>query len=191
MSEMQPDFQLLMEQVRAGSGEAVRELLDTYGAHILRVVRRRLNKRLRPKFDSGDFVQAVWASFFASGLEKGSFDRPEQLAAFLAAVAGNKVADANRQRLRYRKFNIEGEKSLEGSAAVEAEGLTDHGPTPSQVFMAKEKMGELRQQATRPGRRILKLLQRGVPLKEIAAKLGVSKKTIQRLIRNLRPDPGV
>jgi hypothetical protein len=40
MSENPPEFELLMEQVRAGSPQAVRQLLDTYGPTILRAVRR-------------------------------------------------------------------------------------------------------------------------------------------------------
>jgi RNA polymerase sigma factor (sigma-70 family) len=185
MTDDQLAFLQLMDRVRAGSADAVRELIDTYGRHVLRVVRRRLNKRLRPKFDSTDFTQSVWASFFTSGLERHSFERPEDLIAFLGAVAGNKVTDEIRQRLRYRQHNVGREQSLQGSAAREGEALAGPGPTPSEEAMARECWDRMQQRATRPGRRILGLLRQGVTHEEIARKLRVDVKTVQRLVRNL------
>src|SRR5688572_23874581 len=74
MSEQQKDFSTLMQCVREGSADATKELLDRYGPHVLRVVRRKLNRKLRPKFDSVDFVQDVWASFFTTP-QQLQFDR--------------------------------------------------------------------------------------------------------------------
>ena len=73
------EFSALMEQIRDGSSTASHELVTKYGAHILRVVRQKLDKAFRPKFDSQDFVQAVWASFFAFRPERIAFDQPGSL----------------------------------------------------------------------------------------------------------------
>ena len=60
-----PDnFVALMRRVREGSEAAAWELVDKYGGHLRRAVRRVLNPMLRSKFDSLDFVQLVWDSFF-------------------------------------------------------------------------------------------------------------------------------
>jgi len=69
----QHHFQALLRQVQHGSPEAARELYDTYVNHVLRGVRVRLWHRMRSKYDSQDFVQQVWASFF---------DEPERLPDF-------------------------------------------------------------------------------------------------------------
>src|SRR5262249_14283511 len=66
MVDSQQELRGLMERIRAGSQEAARELCDRYGSHILRVVRRKLDKKLRSKFDSVDFLQSVWTSFFVN-----------------------------------------------------------------------------------------------------------------------------
>src|SRR5262245_48951943 len=68
-------FRDLMRQVNEGSDDAIRELVQVYGPHILRVVRMRLSKHLRSKFDSADFVQSVWAAFFAIPASEVHFDR--------------------------------------------------------------------------------------------------------------------
>src|SRR5947209_4816813 len=54
MSVDRDEFKNLMRRVQEGSEDAARELLDRYGEHILRVVRRKLSRQLRSKFDSVD-----------------------------------------------------------------------------------------------------------------------------------------
>ncbi|MCA9151905.1 MAG: hypothetical protein KDA92_21530, partial [Planctomycetales bacterium] len=54
-------FSHLLEQVRQGSDEAAWDLVETYGPHVLRTIRRTLSREIRGKFDSDDFAQAVWA----------------------------------------------------------------------------------------------------------------------------------
>src|SRR5262249_7566398 len=51
-------------RIRAGDEEAARELLQRYEAKVRLVVRRQLPKLLRSRFDSLDFLQSVWGSFF-------------------------------------------------------------------------------------------------------------------------------
>src|SRR5579864_1112444 len=81
-------FRSLLRRVLTGCPEAAEELHRDYGDHIIRVVRRRLPRRLRPKFDSVDFAQDVWASFFQA---EHDFKGPEHLMAFLTRVARTKV----------------------------------------------------------------------------------------------------
>jgi hypothetical protein len=77
------DLCLLMKNVFAGSEDAATAFVDRYGPWVLQVVREKLDPRLRPQFDSLDFVQDVWAAFFANPLPEGKFKGPEKLAAFL------------------------------------------------------------------------------------------------------------
>ena len=59
------DFTDLMERARSGDPAAIRDFLERFEQEVRVMVRSRLPKKLRPRFDSGDFVQAVWQSFFA------------------------------------------------------------------------------------------------------------------------------
>jgi RNA polymerase sigma-70 factor (ECF subfamily) len=174
------EFQDLMQRLRSGSEEAVQEFLDRYGHHIYRAVRYRLHKGLRTRYDSQDFVQAVCASFLAQPVRERSFDKPDRLIAYLSRMAFHKIVDAMRGHHR--------EKSLDGSAAYEARRVADHGPSPSQVAMANERWHHLKDGAPHPAQRILELLRMGVTHKEIAARLGVSEKTVRRLVRSLSPE---
>src|SRR5947208_9384089 len=87
MDSAQEAFLELMQRVQEGDEQAAAELYESYRAHILKVVRRRLHHPLRNRFDSYDFVQSVWLSFYEDGLEKTPFDGPKELAAFLQKMA--------------------------------------------------------------------------------------------------------
>ena len=183
MPENKDTFQDLLQRARECCDESARELVERYGPHILRVVRRRLNKRLRSKFDSVDFVQAVWASFFALPMEKYQFDRPEQLVEFLMGLARNKVVDAVRQRLATQKYNIERELPIHDSAVNEQLDLAARGPTASQVAIAKEEWERLQDVERTRDERILDSLGTVLNLQEIAREIGVSEKTVRRVLR--------
>ncbi len=187
MSEVHDDFAALMQSVRAGSEEAARQLVERFGPRILRVVRRRLNPKLRSKFDSLDFQQDVWASFFADSSDK-TFDRPEALAAFLATMARNKVLMAVRQRCQIQKYNVDREHSLDGSAAYEARGVAGPDPTPSQLAVAQEKWDQLLKGRPRRYQRILIMLRQGHTQVQISQQLGIDERSVRRIIQKLLPE---
>jgi len=186
--DAQREFADLMRRVREGSPEAARELAEVYGPHIFRVVRRRLTKRLRTKFDSSDFVQSVWASFFAVQPATVSFDTPENLIAYLVTIARNKIVDEIRQRHVSIKRNINRERSLDGSAAFQAEALEARQPTPSQLAVAKEQWEAWLRKVPSHHEHVLHLLRQGNTQREIAQKLGVDVKTVRRVIHKLAPE---
>jgi RNA polymerase sigma factor (sigma-70 family) len=185
MADNPEKFRDLMERVRQGSQEASQELYHLYGHHILTVVRRKLHAQLRPKIDSLDFVQDVWASFFADQLRHRTFATPEELIAYLASVARHKVVDAFRTRMKRQKFNVNREKSLDGSAAFQVDRLIGADPRPSQVAVAKEAFDKLTTAQPDRYRRILDLLREHHTHEEIAEKLGLNEKTVRRLVEKL------
>jgi RNA polymerase sigma-70 factor (ECF subfamily) len=187
------DFAGLMERVRAGCPRAAREVVDRYGDHLRRIVRRRLNQRLRTQYDSLDFLQDVWASVFTGPARWRSFATPADLLRFLARLASNKVVEAARRRLKTQKHDLKRERSLEhavGDAASAAPiDPAARQPTPSQVVMAAERWeGLLRGQPARY-RHALELLRQGHTHTEVAEQLGFHPKLIQRLLRKLNPTP--
>jgi hypothetical protein len=107
------DFSALMERVRQGCPEAIRETLQRYGGHIRQVVRQQLHQRMRPQFDSIDFQQDVWASFFCGDPNRYQFDSPEALVRYLSEMAYNKVVEVFRQRLLSPKRDVNRERSLD------------------------------------------------------------------------------
>lgn len=183
MNQTEQDFQRLMEQIRAGSKDAVCELIDEYGPHIMRVVRRRMHQRLRTRYDSADFVQAVWTSFFGLSGQVRNFKEPQDLVRFLARLASNKVIDAYRRRVRAAQSGDE--RSLDGSAAAIAARVAGGRPSPSQFAVAQESRAQLLDQIPPHQRCILELLWQGHTCKEAAQALGMDEKTIRRVVRSL------
>src|SRR3954447_12122668 len=106
------DLREVLARIRGGDEEAARELLRRHEAQVRLVVRRQLPRLLRSRFDSLDFLQSVWGSFFRrmqAGPEE--FEDPENLVAFLARSAKNKVIDEYR-RASSLKQDVRLEESL-------------------------------------------------------------------------------
>lgn len=180
------DFAELMERVRTMSDGAAKELVERYGEHILRVIRWRMHRRLRPKFDSQDFMQSVWASFFALPLGRYDFGQPEELAHFLAGLASNKVVEAVRKRLRTVKYSVDREEvSLNDSqAAPMLPEFPSRGPTPDEIAIAKEEWQKVVQDRPSHHQSILNAATSGKTLRELAAEIGVTERTIRRVLRH-------
>lgn len=176
------EFSILMQRVRRKSEGAWRELHERYGSHLLRVIRPRLGKRLRQKFDSTDFVQAVWASFFALPSDKLYFERPEGLAAFLAELARNKIVNAVRLRLQSLKFGASRECSFE----VLAGECFTREPSPLAIAIAREELQRLLQSQSERDRTILHSLGLGNTAQQTAEELGVSRRTVHRVLGRVR-----
>jgi RNA polymerase sigma factor (sigma-70 family) len=178
----QVEFQALMDRVRAGSEEAATELFRRYGSHIVQVVRRKLLRRLRAKYDSQDFTQAVWASFFTAPAHELVFDRPEKLVGYLAAMAEHKVIEVTHKRNAAQKRDIDRECSLDGSAAVQVQHMYADDPRPSQIVMLEEEWQHLLESLRPRQRHILTMLRQGKKRKEIAAEIGVDERTVRRVL---------
>jgi RNA polymerase sigma-70 factor (ECF subfamily) len=184
MSTHVDDFRLLLERVQSGSHDATCELIDRYGPHIVRAVRRKLNRAIRSKFDSVDFVQAVWASFFSAPKPVTDFKEPGDLIGYLAALAHHKVIDETRRRMETQKYNINRERSLNDSGYPVMQSPVTQ-PTPSQLAVADELWDRMLQGKPERHRRILELRREGNTHEQIADKLEVNEKTVRRVIKSV------
>src|SRR5579871_2901574 len=157
MDDAPDDFGSLMRRVREGCPEAAREVFDRFSPHVRRVVRRHLAQRLRRQYDSHDFLQAVWASFFTTPADRYAFDRPEDLVNFLARVATNKVVDAFRSRTATQKNDVGREESAR--PMTDAADPPGREPTPSQLAIAEERWELLLRGQSPEYRRVLELFR--------------------------------
>lgn len=190
MPEAHPNLTELLEQVRGGSEDAARTLVEEYGSHILRVVRRRMQRSLRARFDSDDFVQAVWASFFARRDAFAELEDQDGLVALLGKLACNKVIEELRRRIKIERKRLGERLAFDHNDPPPHAALAGRAPTPSQVAIAKETWNQLAAGRPEVYQRVLSLRQQGLANDEIAARLGVSEKTIRRLLRRLAAEFG-
>lgn len=181
MSSNENEFERLMERVRLGDPEAGRELFERYGKAIQMVVRYRMDRRLRSQFDSLDFAQDVWASFFRIPAGDYAFQTPEELMAFLTRVVQFKMIDAYRKRCRHSQKS--GREFHRSQSNVDEQPARQ--PTPSHVASIKEEWLRLLENKPPKIQRALEMLRDGYSRREIAERLGLHPKRIQRLIKRL------
>ena len=184
MSNENSAFRKVIERVCAGSDEATWELIDTYGPHIQRVVRRKLNQKLRSKFDSLDFVQMVWASFFAEREKMAGFTEPDDLIRYLAKIAQRKLLQESRRCLRGQKHNLGRERAL----IEETEDETTYvrkSNTPSQIVMAKDRLEVMMRSRSDRDRQVVELRMQGLTFVEIGERLSINERTAREVIEKL------
>ncbi len=183
------DLRSLLRRIKGGDEAAARELLARYEAQVRLVVRRQLPRLLRSRFDSLDFLQSVWGSFFRRmRLDQDEIEEPRVLVAFLAKVAKNKVIDEYR-RAASKKADMNLEKSLwdEGGRTRE---LVAGGDSPSEVAEAREELSRLQNFLPDDRRIVLDLRVQGLSTREIGEKLQISERTVRRVIEDLRRRSG-
>jgi RNA polymerase sigma factor (sigma-70 family) len=178
-------FRNLMCRVRQGSEDAAWELVNEYGEAIRRAVRRVLHERLRSKFDSLDFVQLVWNSFFHARGKLDRFDHPEELVAYLAKMARNKVGMEVRRRLMTDKYNVGHEQSLEEFQASGDQELSSRQPSPIDVAIAREQWERLVDGQPENYRQMIQLRLRGHSYQSIASAVHVDECTVRRFLKRL------
>jgi RNA polymerase sigma-70 factor (ECF subfamily) len=144
---------------------------------------------LRPKFDSVDFVQMVWASFFADPKRIAAIKEPEELIRYLVAMARHKVIDESRRRLKFQKHNVHRERPLQDA---DQPGATSRQTleTPSQIAMAKERWRRLLRHRSERDRRIMELRMNGATFGEISQSLGIHERTAREVLACLAPGSG-
>ncbi|HKI21261.1 MAG TPA: sigma-70 family RNA polymerase sigma factor [Isosphaeraceae bacterium] len=174
----------LLARIRNGDEGAARELLTRYEPKIRLVVRRQLPRLLRSRFDSLDFLQSVWGSFFHK-IQTGPSDLEEEqnLIAFLAWAARNKVIDEYR-RAATQKQDIRREQRIGAGDRIESHVAP--ADTPSQVAQAHETYDRLRDSLREDRRVILELKAAGHSCKEIGDRLGLSERTVERVLEDLK-----
>lgn len=175
-------FRQLLSRVADGDNEASAELVSEYGGHILKAVRRRMNRSLRDRFDSQDFEQAVWASFFGHISVVQRIDSSGELAGFLTRMARNKVIDAGRRTQTRRESN----GASSDLPAVEKDNRRHYSePTPSQFAVANESWDRLNIDEPETAREMLRLKVNGATQAEIAEQMGVSDRHVRRILRRI------
>jgi RNA polymerase sigma factor (sigma-70 family) len=178
------NIQELLARIKNGDEGAARELLARYEPKVRLVVRRQLPRLLRSRFDSLDFLQSVWGSFFYK-IRTGPNDLEEEqnLVTFLAWAARNKVVDEYRRAATQRQ-DIKREEPLD--RLTDKDDCLASGDTPSQLAQANETYDRLRELLPEEQRVILEMKAEGHSSREIGDRLGLSERTVQRVLESLK-----
>ena len=182
------EFVGLLDQARAGDDSATTSLLEAFEADVRLMVRVRLPKALRSRFDTMDFVQAVWQSVFSGGGRVAAITSPGHFRGYLAGVARNKVLEEFRRRTRTRKFDLGREEPLYVRRGLHdaPRDLPGFDPSPSQVAQADECWDRLIAGRSPVDAQIVRLRSEGRTFDEIAASTGLSERSVRRAIEAAR-----
>jgi RNA polymerase sigma factor (sigma-70 family) len=183
------DFIDLMARAKAGDPAAIRVFLSRFEREVQMMVRARLPKKLRTRFDSMDFAQAVWQSFFSDLRDKSpDFANVQHLRAFLRGVVRNKVQEQHRRLTRTEKCDLGREERLyirRGDRDV-PRAVVSHEPSPSQTVQADDRLTQLTA-GRGPGEvAVIRLRHQGLTIDEIAARTGFNERTVRRFIEAAR-----
>lgn len=182
MAEDENEFDTLMHSVCEGSEDAAWKIVQLYGDDIRKAVRRVLHAQLRPKFDSLDFVQLVWTSFFRVREKCDRFHRPEELVAYLSAMASNKVGMEFRRRFMSEKYNITHERSIQQLTNQE---IVSSNPSPVDYAIARERWDCLLKDQPSHYRHIIHLRLQGYTFQDIGKTVHLDERTVRRFIQKL------
>jgi RNA polymerase sigma factor (sigma-70 family) len=182
------EFRGLLDRIKEGDDSAAWELVERYGANIRNAVRRSLNQRLRPKFDSLDFVQLVWSSFFRQNSHADRFGNPEELVSYLVVMARNKVGMETRRRLISKKYNVNRESSLSVESQNSRDEIPALCPTPLEFAIAKDRWNQLLSHSPNHYKEIVQLRLQGRTCQDIADTLQLDESTVRRFLKRLQQE---
>ena len=142
-----------------------------------------LNPRLRPKFDSVDFVQLAWQSFFRMRDDLDRFQTPQHFVTYLTGLACNKVRMEVRERTTH-KHDLQREIPLNPSFG----GMRDKigpEPEPVELAIARERWDHLVKDQPAHYRRIIKLKLQGHSCADVGRIVGLDAQTVRRFLQRL------
>jgi RNA polymerase sigma factor (sigma-70 family) len=182
--DLPPDsFQGLIEHAAAGKTGACQRLYDQYHDIVLGVVRRHLQRRLRTMLDSIDVTQNVWKSLF--GILQGGqpFAGPNEFLAYLTGIARNKTLLENRQAIEVEKRSLSHEEPLAKHAGEVIE-RPDPAASPTDRAAIADEWDKFLQSVPEDVRLAFVALRRGESQADVAARLGVSVRTLRRRVQH-------
>jgi len=179
----------LVALAKEGDPSALNQLCSVYSERVRRIIRLRLDRKLRPKLDSVDVVQDALI-LALGGLKDFTYRSEGDFLRWLSRIAENKLHDildkfyADKRDIRKEiPFKKEGE-STEGGfvGAAEPIGTT----TPSVIMRKKEALDRLEKalDELKPEYKEVVVLKRieGLSYAEIAERLGKSTDAVGMLL---------
>jgi RNA polymerase sigma-70 factor (ECF subfamily) len=168
---------ILLEKIRAGDYQAAERMFVEYEPQLRLIVRRQLSRRLRPKFDSLDVVQSVWARVLHAFRARGCpITSTEHLEHYLVQVTRNCLTD----RLRHFRLALEREQPADAASSAPSPQ-----PRPSEIAQRNELWENILASCPPQYHELLRLKRQGFTLEAIARQTGLHEGSVRRVIRQL------
>jgi RNA polymerase sigma-70 factor (ECF subfamily) len=169
----------LVRLIRAGDEPAAAELFERYAARTLGLARTQMADRLRRKYEPEDILQSVFKSIFR-GIRTGAYDAPgeKSLWGLISIVTVHKV----RKKARLQAAARRDDRRTVPLAGDHAE-LLNAAASPEQFEAAVQEILESLREAEQ---RVIRLRLEGETVETIAARLKLSRRSVERLLQRAR-----
>jgi RNA polymerase sigma factor (sigma-70 family) len=179
-------------QLKSGEVEAAQNLWNRYSEELLRIAKRRLGASPRGLGDEEDVALSVFGSIFR-GMEDGRFDNistRDELWWLLLTIAKRKTIDhIRRETAQKRQYQPEAQH---GSASpfsryVSLNDLVGSDPTPDFIVSLEEQYLRLLAILRNDQLREIAVLRiEGYNIEEIAQKVAISQRAVERKLHLIR-----
>jgi len=181
--------QHLVALAKEGDQTALNQLCCVYGERVRRIIRFRLDRKLRSKLDSVDVVQDVLL-LAMEGLNNFTYRSEGDFLRWLSRIAENKIRDI------FDEFHTE-KRDIRKEIPFKEQGRSSGGttgavlgpmrvPTPSVIMCKKEALDKLEKalDELKPEYKEVVMLKRieGLSYEEIGERLGKSAKAVSMLL---------
>jgi RNA polymerase sigma factor (sigma-70 family) len=188
MANQDDDFSRLVHRAIKGDNAARDTIVEQHGETIRRAVRRVLSHRMRSVFDSLDFVQSVWYAVFQKADDLGRFQTADEFAAFVTAIAKNKVRAAARRRKHIHDERLDDDNNQHHNLPSRRNLAASSVPLPIETVIASESLNELLSIAPPVVRKVIWMRLQGFTHDEIAHAVNVSRGFVYRSLKKLSRD---
>lgn len=188
MNELDLPFPELMARVRSGDEQAAQQLYNLVEVDVLRTIRRRLNPILRTRFDSVDFVQSAWESFFRRIEDLPDFPTAADLIRHLQAIARNKVTDEIRRNMGSGKRDFRRERGGEldyVANSVDIDIADQRQLDPNAMASAREVWHFLHCRLPNLHRMVLMMRFEGLTFVEISSRLDIHERSARKIMERI------
>lgn len=182
-----------IKRLRTGDEEAAQLLWDRYAEDIVEVAKRSMKGASRRVEDEEDVAMIAFRSFLA-GVTAGRFpqlDRREQLWRLLLVITTRKAAAVIEKASRQKRGSgeVRGDSAMiehEESALDGFDRLESEGPTPLFAAAIADEARRLLASLDETSQKIAALKMEGYTHDEVADKLGINTRTVERRLRAIR-----
>jgi RNA polymerase sigma-70 factor (ECF subfamily) len=181
-------FGALMNRLRAGEEVAAAELFQRFARRLIALARSRLNRLVRQKVDPEDVMQSVLRSFFRrhrdADWDLADWDSLWSLLARMTIrKCGRQAVHYHGQRRDVRRESAPATGQEESSFFRQA---ISREPSPAEAALLAEGIQQLLRELEGYHRDIAQLSMQGYTTAEIAAKTGVTERSVQRVLKRVR-----
>lgn len=184
-----------LRQLKAGEAEAAQKLWDCYSAELVRVARQRLGASPRGAADEEDIALSVFRSIFR-GAAAGRFDHisnRDELWWLLLSVAKRKAVDhirretAQKRRIQPAQAGTDDVAGTPVAVQISLSELVSATPAPDFLVALEEQYLRLLEMLRNDQLREIAVLRiEGHTVEEIATRIGIGRRAIERKLKLIR-----